>query len=67
MKKLVAAGCFVLAFQSLSQVGLGNDPLDQLNGKRMLVRAISVIVNTESARKVPPKRIAIPNLESPRA
>ena len=66
MKKLVAAGCCILAFQTFSQVAAGNEAHEQNNGQRVLVKAIAVIVNTEGARKVPPKRIAIPNLESPR-
>ena len=65
MKKLLASGCCILFFQSFSQVPLVNDALDMQNGRRVLVKAIAVIVNTDHNRKVPPKRICIPNLESP--
>jgi hypothetical protein len=66
MKKLLAAGCCILAFQSFSHVASGNEALDQNNGRKMLIKAMAAIANTETARKVPPKRIHIPNLESPR-
>jgi hypothetical protein len=66
MKKLLASGCCVLLFQSFSHVSAGGDALDQSNGRRVLVRAIAMIVNTDNARKVPQKRIHIPNVESPR-
>jgi hypothetical protein len=65
MKKLLAAGCCILAFQSLSQVAQNNDLVDT-NGKRMLVKAIAVVMNAEGQRKMPPKHIYPPNLESPR-
>jgi len=67
MKKLLASGCCILAFQSFSQVAYCNEALDLQNGRKVLVRAIAVIVNAEANRKAPPKRIHIPNLESPRA
>lgn len=66
MKKLIAFACCVLAFQNVSQVAVGNDALECLSGRRLLVKAIAVIVNAEAARKVPPKRIHLPNVESPR-
>jgi hypothetical protein len=66
MKKILAAGCCILAFQSFSQIASGNEALDQYNGRKVLIKAIAVMVNSESARKAPPKRIHIPNLESPR-
>lgn len=66
MKKLLAAGCCILALQSFSQVALANEAPDQHNGRKVLIKAIAVIVNAETARKSPPKRIHIPNLESPR-
>lgn len=67
MKKLLAAGCCILAFQNFSQVTNCNEAADKSNGRRVLIKAIAVIVNTEANRKLPPKRIYIPNLESPRA
>lgn len=66
MKKLIASACCIIAFQNSSQVALGGDALEHLSGRRLLVKAIAVIVNSEAARKVPPKRIHLPNLESPR-
>jgi hypothetical protein len=66
MKKLLAAGCTILALQSFSQIAPMNDPADLLNGRKVLIKAIAVIVNSENNRKIPPKRIHIPNLESPR-
>ena len=66
MKKLLASGCCILFFQNFSQVPLPNDGFDLQNGRRVLVKAIAVIVNTDHNRKVPAKRISIPNLESPR-
>jgi len=67
MKKLLAAGCCILAFQSLSRVTSANEALDHQNGRKVLIKALAVIANSESARKAPPKRIHIPNVESPRA
>lgn len=66
MKKLIAFACCVFAFRNYSQVAVGADRLEYLSGRRLLVRAIAVMVNSEAACKVPPKRIHLPNLESPR-
>lgn len=63
MKKLLASACCVLAFQNVSQVAQ-MDALHENNGKRVLIKAIAVIVNTEANRKAPPKRISLPNIES---
>ena len=65
MKKLLASGCCILAFQSFSQVAQVSDGLSDYNGKRVLIKALAVIVNTEANRKIPQKRIALPNLERP--
>jgi hypothetical protein len=65
MKKLLAAGCCILAFQSFSQVSPCNEAADMQNGRKVLIKAIAVIVNAETARKAPPKRTHIPNIESP--
>ena len=66
MKKLLAAGCTILALQSFSQIAPLNEATELQNGRRVLIKAIAVIVNSENNRKVPPKRIYLPNLESPR-
>ena len=65
MKKILAAGCCVLAFQSFSQVST-NTAADNFNGRRVLIKAIAVIVNAENNRKSPPKRVYVPRVESPR-
>jgi hypothetical protein len=64
MKKLLAAGCCILAFQSFSQVNTITTA-DQLNGSKLLIKAIAVIVNAEANRKSPPKHVHVPRLESP--
>jgi hypothetical protein len=66
MKKLLAAGCTILTLQSFSQITPINESADMQNGKKVLIKAIAVIVNSEHNRKLPPKRIHLPNLESPR-
>lgn len=65
MKKLLASGCCIIALQNVSQVAQ-TDAFNEYNGKRVLVKAIAVMVNSEANRKAPPKRIYLPNLESPR-
>ncbi len=67
MKKLVAAGCCIIALQNFSQVAAGNEALDLQNGRKGLIRAIAVIVNADAVRKTPAKRIHVPNVESPQA
>ena len=66
MKKLLAAGSCILAFQSLSHVAVSQSDEDNPTGKRTLIKAIAVIVNSEAARKVPEKKICLPNDGSPR-
>ncbi|RZK01762.1 MAG: hypothetical protein EOO46_19340 [Flavobacterium sp.] len=66
MKKLLAAGCTILALQSFSQIAPLNEATDLQSGRKVLIKAIAVIVNSENYRKNPPKRVAIPHLESPR-
>ena len=63
MKKLLAAGCCVICFQSFSQVSPSSEIAS--DGKRVLIKAIAGIVNNEANRKLPPRRVHIPNLESP--
>jgi len=63
MKKLLAAGCCVIALQSFSQVSPTSG--SSADGKRVLLKAIAGIMNNEANRKLPPRRIHIPNLESP--
>ena len=65
MKKLLAIGCCIIAFQSFSQIKPVSGGTTPADGKRVLIKAIAVIVNTEAARKMPPRRIYIPNSESP--
>ena len=66
MKKLLAAGCCVMALQSFSQVvAFGDEATEMQNGRKVLIKAIAVMVNAEAHRKLPPKRIHRPNLESP--
>ena len=65
MKKLLASGCCILALQSFSHVATGNEINEQYNGRKVLIKAIASIVNTDANRKAPPKRTHIPNLESP--
>jgi len=59
MKKLIASGCCVLLLQSFSQVTLSDEALEQANGRKVLVKAIAVIVNTNAHRKVAPKNVAL--------
>lgn len=67
MKKIVAAGCCIFFLQNFPHFAAANDPVDQkATGKRTLIKAIAAIVNTESGRKLPQKRVYLPNLESPR-
>ena len=63
MKKLLAAGCCVICLQSFSQVNPSSEIAS--DGKRVLMKAIAGIVNNEANRKLPPRHIHIPNLESP--
>jgi hypothetical protein len=56
MKKLLAAGCCVIALQSFSQVSSSGSVAD---GKKVLVKAVAGIVNNEANRKLPPRRIHI--------
>jgi len=65
MKKLLAAGCTVLALQSFSQIAPMSETADLQTGRKVLIKAIAVIVNSENNRKTPPKRVYIPYLESP--
>lgn len=68
MKKLLAAGCCIMSLQSFSQVAVyGNEAYEMQNGRRVLIKAIAVIVNAQANRKLPPKRIHRPHLESPQA
>jgi len=68
MKKIVASGCCIFFLQSFPHFANANDPVDlKASGKRTLIKAIAAIVNTEAKRKLPQKRIHLPNLESPQA
>ena len=63
MKKLVAAFCCVYLAHSLPKVspatGQGS------SGQRVLIKAIAAIVNTESAKKMPPKPTFVASSDSP--
>lgn len=63
MKKLLAAGCCVIALQSFSQVNPSTGGTS--DGKRVLMKAIAGIVNNEANRKMPPRQINIPNGKNP--
>ena len=55
MKKLLATGCCIIALQSFSQVAPITRSSVAAEGKRVLIRAIAVMVNTEANRKMPQK------------
>jgi hypothetical protein len=65
MKKILAAGCSVLFLQSFSQVSSSHDEMAEQSGRKVLIKAIAVIVNTDANRKAPPKRVHLPNMERP--
>jgi hypothetical protein len=65
MKKLVAAICCILALQSFSQVKPEAGTSVKAEGRRVLIKALAVIVNTEGNRKMPSKRVNLPNSERP--
>jgi len=66
MKKLVAAGCCVFFLQNFSEVS-SDDLLaeEKSSGNKVLIKAISVIVNTEANKKLPPKRVFVAASEPP--
>jgi hypothetical protein len=64
MKKLVSVVCFILYLQSLSQAA----PLDlrtRAAGKKVLVKALAIIVNREGNKKGPIKKINLSASELP--
>ena len=63
MKKLLAAGCCVIALQSFDKVNPSTE--DSSDGKRILIKAIAGIVNNEANRKVPARQILVPNGKNP--
>ena len=65
MKKLVAAGCCILFLQNFSRVSTDGIAEEKSNGQKILVKAIAVIVNTESNKKLPSKRIFVASSEPP--
>jgi len=66
MKKLVAAGCCVFFLQSFTRVSTDDDVSEQnAAGRKVLIKAIAVIVNTEANKKLPAKRIFIACSEPP--
>ena len=66
MKKLLAAACCVLALQSFLQVKPGTDTSVKADGRRVLIKAIALIVNTEANRKMPPRQVYIPSADTPK-
>ena len=66
MKKLLAAGCCIFFLQSFAQVSVGNELLEQkASGRKVLLKAIAVIVNTEANKKAPAKTVFVPSSECP--
>ncbi|MGZ5220124.1 MAG: hypothetical protein ACXWV0_05880 [Flavisolibacter sp.] len=65
MKKLVAAGCCIFLLNTFSKVQPNTNIDNKNNGQRVLIKAIAVIVNTESNKKLPSKRIFIASSEPP--
>jgi hypothetical protein len=66
MKKLVAAGCCIFFLQTFSKASIGNDVTEEKTaGRKVLIKAIAVIVNTEGNKKLPPKRVFIAASEPP--
>jgi hypothetical protein len=64
MKKLVAAGCCIFLLHNFSKASsLANDL--KSNGHRTLIKAIAVIVNTESNKKLPAKKTFVASSEPP--
>jgi hypothetical protein len=59
MKKLVAAGCCVFFLQTFCKVSVACEAAeeDRSAGRKVLIKALAVIVNTEANRKLPAKRI----------
>ena len=66
MKKLVAAGCCIFFLQTLPKVSIGDDVMEEKTaGRKVLIKAIAVIVNTEANKKLPSNRIFIAAAEPP--
>jgi hypothetical protein len=66
MKRLIAAWCCIIFLQSFAKVSTGDDTADQkASGRKVLVKAILAIVNTEANKKLPPRRICIASSEPP--
>ncbi|GAA4752752.1 hypothetical protein [Flavisolibacter ginsenosidimutans] len=59
MKKLIALGGCIWLFQSFSHAALSDDAIEQANGRKVLVKALAVVVNTNAHRKVAPKNVAL--------
>ena len=66
MKKMLAAYCCILFFQSFAQVPQPEEQaVDKSSGKKVLIKAIALIVNAESNKKAPVRKIFIPSSECP--
>jgi len=65
MKKLVAAYCCILFLQSFSKVSPTTDSSEKTTGKKVLVKAIAIIVSTEANKKYPTRKIFVASSELP--
>lgn len=67
MKKLVAAGCCIFFLQTFCKVSTQCEPAEdeRAAGKKVLIKALALIVNTEAGKKLPAKRIFTACAEPP--
>ena len=66
MKKLLAGFCCILFMHSFSQVSSEQVATSKkAAGQKMLIKAISVIVNTEANKKAPAKTIHVFSSDCP--
>ena len=66
MKKLLAGICSILFLNSFSQVSTDQaEGAEKAAGQKVLIKAISVIVNTEANKKAPVKTVTIFSSDCP--
>jgi len=66
MKKLLAAYCCILFLKTFAQSPMNEvRPESKTTGNKVLIKAIAVIVNAESNKKAPARKIFVPSSESP--
>jgi hypothetical protein len=65
MKKLLSVFCSVLCIHSISQSPLDAELTQKASGEKVLMKAISVIVNPNGSRKAPVKIITPCPVECP--